>query len=79
MDEAAKPHFKSSKRHGLFAKMIEMEIMKRNAIQVFIEILKIHKGRNITWALSLRIFLSKNQKSMPFIIAKLKLQPVTVC
>lgn len=52
MDEAAKPHFKSSKRHGLFAKVIEMEITERNAIQVFIEILKIHKGRNITWALS---------------------------
>lgn len=52
MDEAAKPHFKSSKRHGLFAKMIEMEIMERNAISSVHRNLKIHKGRNITWALS---------------------------
>lgn len=44
MDEAVKPHFKSSKRHDLFSNMIEMEIMERNAIQVFIEILKYTKG-----------------------------------
>ncbi|KOS44913.1 hypothetical protein ACN38_g4181 [Penicillium nordicum] len=55
MDEAVKPHFKSSKRHDLFADMIEVEIMESNAIQVFIEILK-YKGRNITWALSACIY-----------------------